>query len=73
MLYGQNWKTMLRNAAWLTLFTYGLGTVRTNSLINLFLSGALLLRHKTFVRLIITKRRDSEAVEIPAGNSSRSV
>lgn len=24
VLYGQNWKVMLRNAAWLTLFTYGL-------------------------------------------------
>lgn len=24
VLYGQNWKAMLRNAAWLTLFTYGL-------------------------------------------------
>lgn len=24
VLYGQNWKTMLKNAAWLTLFVYGL-------------------------------------------------
>lgn len=24
VLYGQNWKVMLKNAAWLTLFTYGL-------------------------------------------------
>lgn len=24
VLYGQNWKVMMRNAAWLTLFTYGL-------------------------------------------------
>lgn len=27
VLYGQNWKVMLRNAAWLTLFTYGLAFV----------------------------------------------
>ncbi|NMA96873.1 MAG: hypothetical protein GX970_01990 [Phyllobacteriaceae bacterium] len=27
VLYGQNWKVMLRNAAWLTLFTYGLAAL----------------------------------------------
>ena len=27
VLYGQNWKVMLKNAAWLTLFTYGLAAV----------------------------------------------
>lgn len=27
VLYGQNWKVMLRNAAWLTVFTYGLAAL----------------------------------------------
>src|SRR5690606_25287283 len=27
VLYGQNWKTMLKNAAWLTVFVYGLAFI----------------------------------------------
>jgi hypothetical protein len=49
------------------------GIVRLNGLIGLLPSGALHLRHNSLIYLVITKRRDTKAAEIPSVHPSRSI
>ena len=51
--------------------TSGLGTVRTNCLARLYLTGALLFRQNLLIFLMIIKRGDTKAAEIPTSDASR--